>query len=86
MLLSVAMPIEVVALSPGGAPERIRSKDEEHAVVVAIGPERIAGEWWRDEATPKTRDYFRVQTGDGRWLWVYRCIEDGRWFLHGMWA
>jgi protein ImuB len=32
------------------------------------------------------RDYYRVQDQIGRWLWVYRDSEAGRWFLHGMWA
>ena len=33
-----------------------------------------------------TRDYFKVQDERGRWLWVYRVLESGDWFIHGLWA
>jgi protein ImuB len=32
------------------------------------------------------RDYFRVQSLSGRWLWVYRAHAVGRWFVHGVWG
>jgi protein ImuB len=32
------------------------------------------------------RDYYRVQDSNGRWMWVYRESESGRWFVHGIWA
>ena len=32
------------------------------------------------------RDYFRVQDERGAWLWVYREVDGGRWFVHGQWA
>lgn len=56
------------------------------------GPERIAPEWWRDEAEGATRDYFRVEDEEGRRYWLFR--EDGpsapesrpRWFMHGLLA
>ena len=40
------------------------------------------------EAVPciTTRDYFRVRDDEGRWLWVYRELETGRWFVHGVWG
>jgi hypothetical protein len=30
------------------------------------------------------RDYFRIQTTDGLWLWLFRA--DHRWFVHAIWA
>ena len=33
-----------------------------------------------------TRDYFKVQDERGRWLWIYRVLESGDWFIHGLWA
>jgi protein ImuB len=33
-----------------------------------------------------TRDYFKVQDEQGRWLWIYRVLESGGWFVHGLWA
>ena len=44
--------------------------------------ERITTEWWQG---PQTRDYFKVQTAAGQWLWVYRQLETSRWFVHGIW-
>jgi protein ImuB len=32
------------------------------------------------------RDYYRVQDQGGRWLWVCRESQTGRWFVHGIWA
>jgi protein ImuB len=49
-----------------------------HRVSQAQGPERIAPEWWRDEAPPGedrshlTRDYYRIEDTDGRRFWLYR--------------
>ena len=56
------------------------------------GPERIAMEWWRHQTPEPTRDYFRVQDGEGRRYWLYRngvFERDGvipQWFLHGTFA
>ena len=58
------------------------------------GPERIAGEWWREDSP--VRDYYRVEDSAGARFWIYReglYDEDGacapaapRWFLHGVFA
>lgn len=54
------------------------------------GPERIAPEWWRQEAEAATRDYFRVEDEDGRRYWLFRetapSAEDARWFIQGFLA
>ena len=61
-----------------------------HEVRRAEGPERIAGEWWRQEAP--TRDYFRVEDAEGRRFWMFReglyGVEAAhpRWFVHGLFA
>ena len=34
----------------------------------------------------ETRDYFKVQDEQGRWLWIYRALEQGGWYVHGLWA
>ena len=50
-----------------------------HKVVKVEGPERIAMEWWRDAAAQVlTRDYFRVEDGDGRRFWIFRDGLFGR--------
>jgi protein ImuB len=67
-----------------------------HRLVAAVGPERIAGEWWRGH--DKTRDYYDVADESGRRFWVFRVVtrklvkgRDGpevrasaRWFCHGV--
>jgi protein ImuB len=87
---------------PDRPPTVLRWRGREMRIVTGIGPERIGAEWWRwraekrrgraggeAESEPErffTRDYFRVQEDVGRWLWVYRELETGRWFVHGFWA
>jgi len=77
--------VNVMALLPDGPPRRFRWRQCLHDVTHAEGPERIAMEWWR--STGLTRDYFRVETGNGQRFWLYR---DGphttRWYLQGIFS
>ena len=63
-----------------------------HVVARAEGPERIAMEWWRDEAGQMLmRDYFRVESREGVRVWLFRAwLNDPerstRWYLHGVFA
>lgn len=84
LLLDRPEEIQAVALFPDGAPSWIRSRAGESRILAGIGPERIGPEWWR--AREPARDYFKIQDEQGRWLWVYRELQSGRWFLHGVWA
>lgn len=84
ILLDRPIPIDVLFLTPDGPIGRIRRDGESRLVTYCSGPERIGGEWWR--ADHAMRDYYRVQTDDGAWVWVYRSVESGRWFLHGEWV
>ena len=43
-------PIEAMAEVPDGPPVRFRWRHVLHEVAAAEGPERIAMEWWRDDA------------------------------------
>ena len=89
ILLERPEPIDVMAITPEGPPSWLRWRGEEHRIVTAIGPERIGNVWWSTDVSPtchSQRDYFKVQDGAGRWLWVYREREAGRWFAHGEWA
>lgn len=47
------------------------------------GPERIESGWW--DGGDVRRDYYRVQTRDGREGWAYRVMgeADGPWWLQG---
>jgi protein ImuB len=82
-------PVEALAEVPDGAPMRFRWRRVLHDVARAEGPERIAGEWWREDSP--TRDYYRIEDGSGRRFWLFREGLHGeganpRWFLHGLFA
>jgi protein ImuB len=79
-------PVEIgVMVNPfaahDGFPVQFSNGREVHRLTHAIGPERIAGEWWR--AHRRTRDYFDVEDTDGKRFWLFRVNETNRWFLHG---
>jgi protein ImuB len=82
---------DVAALVPEGPPKRFRWRGALHHVAQAQGPERIAGEWWRDGSQP-TRDYYLIEDDAGHRFWIYRAGLYGReqgpaqWFMHGLFA
>ena len=53
-----------------------------------IGPERIAPEWWLDDPAWRTglRDYWRVETRQGRRLWLFHTPQKPAWFVQGEFA
>jgi protein ImuB len=85
-------PIDVIAEVPEGPPLQFRWRHALHAVAFVEGPERIAMEWWRHQDHKPTRDYFRVESREGRRFWLYRRGIYGRetsamhWFVHGIFA
>ena len=87
-LLSRPEPVEVLAPVPDGPPRQFVWRGVTHRIAHAQGPERIAGEWWRDDAA--LRDYYQVEDMDGRRFWVFReglyAATGARWFLHGLFA
>lgn len=92
LIFERAEPAQAVAEIPDGPPRRFTWRRVRHTVLRAEGPERIAPEWWRappGSGPGKVRDYFRVETGEGRRFWLYREGLYGRetdhpaWFVHG---
>lgn len=77
-------PITALALLPDGPPVRLGTA----RVVSAEGPERILPAWWKPAPQERARDYWRVETEDGRRLWVFAERNGGapEWFLHGWFA
>ena len=65
-----------------GPPISFTCDDQVHRISCAIGPERISGLWW--EGRDKTRDYFDAQDETGRRFWLFRVVQTGRWFVHGV--
>ncbi|WP_244425219.1 Y-family DNA polymerase [Pseudaminobacter salicylatoxidans] len=92
-LLAHPEQIEVMAAEiPEGPPARFRWRRVFHDVARAEGPERIAPEWWHENADTPTRDYFRIEDRDGRRYWLFRegFYAEGkphpRWFMQGLFA
>jgi protein ImuB len=51
------------------------------------GPERIEAGWWDPDCA--LRDYYIAQGADQACYWIFRergSAQDGRWFLHGLFA
>jgi protein ImuB len=90
-LLPAPEPIEVVAPVPDDPPLLFRWRGVAHRIARADGPERIAGEWWRNDRRA-ARDYYRVEDEHGARFWLFRdglwSADDAppRWFLHGFFA
>jgi protein ImuB len=85
-LLRRPEPIDGVAPVPDDPPLLFRWRELGRRVRRADGPERIAAEWWREDAEP--RDYYRAEDENGRRFWLYRLglyepATRPRWFLHG---
>ena len=83
--------ISVIYATPEGMPRRFVWRRAVHDIVKAQGPERIAPEWWRQPASSRLRDYYRIEDSEGRRYWIYRegVTGDGRggapnWFIHGL--
>lgn len=72
-------------------PPRFRWRGQGWEVAGAIGPERIAPEWWLDDPDWRSgvRDYWLVSTRSGARLWLFYghggALSAG-WFCHGSFA
>jgi protein ImuB len=75
------VPIPAVSDVTEGPPVRFQWMGVERQVACSWGPERIATGWWRGRDVQ--RDYYVVETTDGARFWIFRCRDDGQWFLHG---
>lgn len=81
-------PSEPIAARGAEPPARFRWRRMSLTTGRAIGPERIAPEWWLpDEAWRSgVRDYWQIETREGRRLWLYNTPQDPRWFVQGEFA
>ncbi|WP_286182269.1 DNA polymerase Y family protein [Rhizobium sp. ICMP 5592] len=93
-LFRMPEPIEAFAAEvPDGPPRQFRWRRMMHRVLRAEGPERLAAEWWIEEAegVPE-RDYFRIEDEGGHRYWLFRKGLYGRgdkapdWYMHGVFA
>ena len=79
-LLARPVPIEVT--EGEGAPARFALRGKPCSARLAIGPERIETGFWDGSET--RRDYWIVADEAGRASWIFRDLDSGRWFLHGL--
>lgn len=92
-MFDVPEEIGVLHALPEGPPARFIWRRQTHDVTRVAGPERIAPEWWRERSTVRSRDYYSIETGQGRRYWIYRegFTDDERgvatrWFMHGLFS
>lgn len=71
-----------------GRPRQFTWQGIVHRLTHVVGPERIAGEWWRGHL--HTRDYYDAQDTEGGRFWMFRVLHvraaddiAARWFVHG---
>jgi protein ImuB len=81
-------PAEPIEASGNRPPQRFTWRRLALTTARAIGPERIAPDWWSEEETWSTglRDYWRVETQQGRRLWLYYTPQRPAWFVQGEFA
>ncbi len=89
--LLIWRPEPVQAAETSAPPDSFRWRGRCFVTRAAVGPERIAPEWWFDDPDWRTglRDYWRMDTDLGDRLWLYfahgSSLSPG-WFCHGSFA
>lgn len=81
-------PPEPIAGSGPHPPEQFRWRRLSLTTARTTGPERIAPEWWWDDPNWRTglRDYWMVETRQGRRLWLFHTPQTPGWFVQGEFA
>ncbi|MEM8655310.1 MAG: DNA polymerase Y family protein [Pseudomonadota bacterium] len=84
----VLFPPEPIAAIGSRPPGRFRWRRMALTTGRATGPERIAPEWWLEDDSWRTgvRDYWRVETRQGRRLWMFYTPQNPGWFVQGEFA
>lgn len=79
---------EPVAAMGNRPPERFQWRRMALTTGRAIGPERITPEWWLEDQNWRSgmRDYWRVETRQGRRLWMFYTPQSPGWFVQGEFA
>jgi len=81
-------PPEPVAADNARPPRRFRWRGMWLSVLRAEGPERILPQWWLPDPAWRggLRDYWQVQTLEGRRLWLFHTPQNPGWFVQGVFA
>lgn len=85
--LTLFRPEPIVAEGPV-PPSQFRWRRMPLTLGRAIGPERIAPEWWFADENWQSglRDYWRIHTVEGRRLWMFFTPQNPGWFVQGEFA
>jgi len=75
-------PEEIEMLLDREGPTAFRGRDTTARVLVAAGPYRLSGEWWR-EGEGFQGEYWDMHASDGAVYRVHQDRRDGRWYLDG---
>lgn len=72
----------------GPALSGFRWRGQEFSVVAMRGPERIAPEWWHHDPVWQSgaRDYWHVETRQGRQFWLFTAAQAEGWWMAGAFA
>jgi protein ImuB len=86
--LTLFRPEPVTAPATPDIPAQFRWRGRVFKTQAALGPERIAPEWWLDDPNWRSgvRDYWRVTTAEGSRLWLFYAhggAISGGWFAQG---
>lgn len=81
-------PPEPIAGRGARPPQRFRWRRMSLSTARATGPERIAPEWWLQDESWRAglRDYWHVETRQGRRLWLFYTPQTPGWFVQGEFA
>ncbi|MFS4581323.1 Y-family DNA polymerase [Phaeobacter sp. C3_T13_0] len=81
-------PPEPIAGIGSHPPERFRWRRISLTIGRATGPERITPEWWLEDDNwlSGLRDYWQVETTQGRRLWLFYTPQKPGWFVQGEFA
>jgi protein ImuB len=88
---AISMPEQATPAAPHPLtqpPKRFRWRRMPLMAIRSTGPERIAPEWWLDDDNWRSglRDYWRVETQQGRRLWMFYTPQNPGWFVQGEFA
>ena len=84
----ILFPPEPITVTGPHPPQAFRWRRMQLETLRATGPERIAPEWWRDDPNWRSgiRDYWRIETMQGRRLWLFHTPQNPGWFVQGEFA
>lgn len=85
LVLFAPEPVPAAGTSP---PRRFSWRGMRLTTQRATGPERIAPEWWFDDPAWRSgvRDYWRLETREGRHLWLFHTPQAPGWYVQGEFA